>query len=690
MICLKNEWIRLDLDEKARITWLEDIKSGNGNIIAAPKQIFRAAILRTQDAVGMGENKEDMAFACDQDITVKKEGEGALITVQNLKTKMGEKEAQIRLTIALDGPEVVFGGEIENHSDSCIDELFYPCVGSMDSIGNGAPDLLYPIESGERIKDICSLLKGKTGREELHEMSDTYPGFLSMSWMMLTDDVNCLYMACYDELFHSMSLRVKGSENGGVALEFDKMCFVKKSETWKIPKMVARLYQGSWREGADQYVAWADTWRHPVEPVEWMKKSAGYYLVINKQQYGDVIWPYDTLPELYRHAQDQGCDCVGMFGWYASGHDNNYPNLEVSETMGGAEGLKAGIKAVQAEGGHVTLYYQGHLMDINSPFYKREGADWEEKNIWGNPYYEFYSKCSNSDKLRFFSRKAFSTICPSVKLWHKMMADRIDWLASFGADGALYDQIGGMAPRPCFAKNHDHVNDKPSLAYTLGRVKLMTAIRKRVNNYPGFAFMTEHITDLYSQFIDCLHGIFTLPGERGGHVAKTPGLRKVTEGASMMPQLFRYCFPGTLITVRNKNPYMDERLTNYAFEFGFKHEVELRYDHDLVLVREDQFPQKRIYARKVVDLRRRYEEHLLMGTFRADEGIACANVYANVFKAADGSRVVALWNDTDDEIKPEVVLEKGKVAGWSTIDGDGDGMIEKLPSNGIAVLIIED
>ena len=144
-----------------------------------------------------------------------------------------------------------------------------------------------------------------------------------------------------------------------------------------------------------------------------MKRSNGYFLVINKQQYGAEAWPYDTLGELYERAVSHGCNTVGLFGWYHTGHDNNYPDLAVSPTLGGTISLKADT-AVQAAGGHVTLYYQGHLIDPASPFYRREGAQWEA-NVWGTPYYEFYPKACYSNFLNFFSNKAFLNRLPRCR-----------------------------------------------------------------------------------------------------------------------------------------------------------------------------------------------------------------------------------------------------------------------------------
>ena len=693
MVILQNQNLRFELDDRARVTWLENLTAGTGNLITEPKPLFRAAILRTADALGLGENKEDTAFAGEQDITVSVEGDTAVVTVKGLKTAMGEKDAQLRLTARLDGDRIRFGGSITNASDSCIDELIYPCIGAVETLGNGEePDLLRPIQSGDRVGKIVSMLKSFSGRENLHEITETYPGHYSMSWLALTDSVNCLYLASYDPLFHAVSIRAKGDEfgRGGVSLEMDKMCFVKKGETWEIPEFVCKLYRGSWRVFLDEYAAWAKTWRHPVTPADWMKKLNGYFLVINKQQFGNECWRYDTLPELYGYAQAHGFDSLGLFGWYHTGHDNNYPDLEVSPTMGGAEGLKAGIRAVQEQGGHVTLYFQGHLLDMHSPFYRAEGEKWEGKTIWGDPYYAFFPKYCYSDTLRFFSHKAFSTICPSAEPWHAMMADRIDWIAGFGADGALYDQIGGMPPYPCFNEAHHHKNNNPALSYTQGRLKLLPAIRSRAERYPGFAFLSEHITDLYSQFLDCIHGISTSPDGNRGKTVSAPGEYRSVRGWYGMPELFRYCFPETMITVRNPLPYMEERMVNYAFLYGFKLEMELRYDTDQRFIRSDAGKEQRIYTKKVADLRRKYEDYLLLGDFRADEGIRSANLLAETFVTKDGKTAVALWNDRDEAVVPEVRLEDNlTVTGWATVDGSGEGMPAELGANQIALLTVD-
>ena len=257
MITLDNGMLHLELDDCARVTHLENRAAGTGNVIARPMMLFRAAILRTRDAVDLGDNLENIAFADEQALTVRAENGGAVITAGPLVTAMGEQAVFLTLTVALSGDHILFGGGIRNESASVVDELIYPCLGALETLDGAAPDLLFPEQSGMRYRDICTHLIRENYREHLHEKSETYPGALSMGWMALEGGRDVLSFSAHDELFHAMSLRARGSATGGVTLEADKMCFVEPNQTWTIPEYDALLYRGAWREAADDYVRWA-------------------------------------------------------------------------------------------------------------------------------------------------------------------------------------------------------------------------------------------------------------------------------------------------------------------------------------------------------------------------------------------------------------------------------------------------
>ena len=676
MAVLENECLAIEINERGELTRLENKRTGYGNLIVEPKPLSRFT-LHTMP------NTEDMADGAEQKVTVTEEDGGIVLKLDAIRSVSGDHAIEATMRVALDGDHVRFDGTITNHDASTVAEWIYPCIGAMKTLDEGKMDLCYPRQAGVRYGNIGRHLSSVSGPEFRYTIGETYPGPLSMAWMMLTGKETCLYLASEDEMRYLTALRAVGSRACTVTLEINKMAFVKPGETWEYPRAVLRLYTGSWREGADEYAAFASTWRHHVPTVDWMRRMNGYFLVINKQQYGDEIWPYESLPELYELAEAHGCDTLGLFGWYHSGHDNNYPDLEVSPTLGGREKLEEGIRRVHEMGGRVTLYYQGHLMDVNSPFYRKMGHQVECLTLYGNPYYEYYPKACRSDFGRYFSQRVFSTACASSPEWQDLMAERVDWLASFGADGTLYDQLGGAPTYPCFNEKHTHALGKPTLSDTQERPRLLARIREKTAQYPGFAFMSEHFTDCYSAYLDCIHGIGTSAGNQ--YSEETAG-----DGVRSMPEMFRYCFPETPGTTRCSHPKMKTRDVNYAFEFGFKFEIELRYRSDKADVLADFAAAGRVYAKAVADLRRKYEKYLLLGTFREAEGVKnpYRTLYVERFVAEDGTSALALWNDSTVERSTDGVTFDGKALHWETITASGDGMISTLRPNEIAVVVL--
>jgi hypothetical protein len=585
----------------------------------------------------------------------------------------------------------VFAVTVDNRDDALVTDVVYPQIGVIKSLAGGKPALLWPHECGQMVCNVGERLSDQTyAREEASALTLTYPGLASMQWMALVDGGQTLYLGGQDPLFHVTELRASGSQadRGAITLALDRFAFVKAGETWSGPETVLKLYTGSWHHGADAYIRWAATWRPYHQKPQWIQDMLGYFLVINKQQFGDNLWPYDTLPELYERAVACGCDTLGLFGWYESGHDNQYPDLTVSETLGGAEALRDNIKAVQAAGGHVTLYFQGHLIDILSDFYKNGGHRLEAKSRWLAPYYDQYNKFHNSPFLKHFTRKTFAIACPSCPEWRELMCAKMDDLIAFGPDGVLYDQLGGKPPFPCFDVRHPHVQGKPSLSMSLGRQKLLDALQQKTKTVrPELGFIVEHITDLYSAYADFLHGASRpdQPGMRNACML-SPDRAAIID----FPEMFRYCFPDVIITIRNAKPYLTPQDTHYAFTLGLRFEAELRYLADREEIRAGSWTEWNRYAAAVSALRKRYWPILAHGEYRDECLIQNANP-ALIAKAyvRDNQLAVAVWNDTAAAEPLDLQAPGYRLREWATIEGTAGQLPGQMGSQQIGLAIYE-
>lgn len=683
---IEDAQIKIGVDQQGCIVHLENKTGNTGNVIDYPANgIFGMVCKR-------GDNWEDVVFPEKQHYQVTQKGNTITIKIDKITTRDATSNVLIVMTIGLNEGKITFNAEIDNRQqDLTVTDFIYPQIGVIKTLAGGKPDLLWPNQSGVLYSNVGDYLSNMSAtRQSPNSISAVYPagypGGVSMQWMALIDKDQCLYFSGRDDDFYASTLRVNGSseQRGSILLSIDRFAFVKPGEKWQNPASILMLYTGSWRKGADEYRTWASSWRKEREQAEWVKNMTGYFLVINKQQYGDEMWSYDKLPQLYEMAKAHGCDVLGLFGWYETGHDNMYPDIDAGQTLGGRKTLTENIRKVQAAGGNVTLYHQGHLMDVNAPFYKETGHRIESKSFWGVPYYEKYNKYHNSDFLKHFTSKTFSTVCPSCPEWHDLMVEKTEFIASFGPNGVLFDQIGGMSPNPCFDDTHPHKNGKPSLSYANGRIQLLGKIHHKAKTIDReFAFFTEHICDVYSQFADCLHGIGVAPGGEGN---RTVYEERKTATVINYPELFRYCFPKTVITLRNPFPYIHPRVANYALTFGFRYEMELRYLDDCDYVLEDRTPEWKEYAAKITALRKKYRDVLGHGKFVDEEYIQIKNrkVIAKSF-LKDEYLAVVLWNDNKSDQKIDLQVDGFTLIEASTVDKTMKELPDILKSQEVVV-----
>ena len=687
---LENEYLSLELDESGRITRLGNKQTGAENIIDAPVCDQFMMILSDDSC------REIIVWGHEQTIRSEFTADSAAFILRQLKLDNGRSDAgyadiSVTLNIRLDGEDIIFTADIDNRTDMMITDFEYPRVGIIKSLGDGKPTLYWPEQPGRLYMNIGERLANMWRHRENGSncMKITYPGTGMMGTCALLDKSSSMFLSINDPDFLSAELKAEGDPDnrGAITLSVDKMLCLKSGKFETAP-IKLKLYPGTWYHGAEDYAAWISQYRPEHQRPAWIREMLGYFLVINKQQFGYEMWDYTTLPKLYELAKAHGCDTVGLFGWYDSGHDNNYPDLKVSDSMGGEEELKRGIKAIQNEGGHVTLYYQGHLIDTGSDYYKSGiGQKVACKTVWGSDYIEYYIKSHKSDFLANYSRKMFAIACPSCPEWRELMVEREKWIASLGADGALYDQIGGMPPYVCFDESHPHDGGNPARALPGGQTRLLDELQSGSKVIGAdFAFMSEHITDLYSAYLDAVHGIGNLPGGRGDRFNRIGG----EGGTVIFPDMFRYCFPETIITLRNAYPFIDRRAVNYAFVFGYPIEMELRYRADREDILADKYADKRGYAAKIANLRRSYTAELAYGRYIDERGIENSDyqLFAKGFES-DGRLAVTLWNDSDKPFLPRITVEGRQLVSFETPDIPRCDKLCELAPDSVAVAIYE-
>ncbi len=687
MIHLENHYYEVDFDENGSLTCLVRKEIGI-NVVNSHSPLFFLNLASETC-------KENLVWAEEQEIQSSRESDlSAVFTVSRLKidngrTDTGFIDCSVSFHVRLSDEKIIFTADVENRSGMRILDFQYPRLGKIKTIGAGKPSLLWPDQPGKIYHNIADRLAAMPPSREYGSnlMRITYPAHAMMGLIALLDPNCSMYLSFRDPDFAVSQFVVRGEpeDNNAVTLITNKnLCL--EDGTYSVPPVELFYYKGDWHRGAEDYAAWMEQFRPKHETPEWVRKMTGYFLVINKQQFGYEMWDYSTLPQLYDLAKAHGFDTLGLFGWYQTGHDNNYPNLEVSHTMGGPERLKEGIDKVHEKGGKVTLYYQGHLIDMQSPYFlSGMGPKVALKNIWGNYYAEYYPKSHRSDFMSFYSRKMFAIACPACKEWQDLMTTREKWVASFGADGTLYDQLGGIAPFVCFDDSHPHDGGSPARAFTGGRRKLLNALQRGSKAIkPEFAFMSEHITDLYSTYLDMVHGIGVTPGSRG---ERANGFGSGT-GVITFPELFRYCFPEVRITLRNPNPFITRRFVNLAFAYGFIPEMELRYRQDRLDVLADKYADLRRYAATVSALRANYAEYLADGTFRDTEDIINRDptMIAKAF-VSDAGFAVTLWNDSGTEKLPEFSVEGKHLISFETPNGTVTDHFISLKPDEIAIAI---
>lgn len=189
-------------------------------------------------------------------------------------------------------------------------------------------------------------------------------------------------------------------------------------------------------------------------------RTAGSSLLLFTEQgkwaLSNRIKHFRELPTLLDQARALGTDLIYLVDYYEGRPDLppeeycwNKGEYTARADLGGPEGLKEGIRAVQSRGGRVLLYVEPFVIGKESAIGKEKGQDWSIRTAEGypqDPYPDAWKLCS--------SNPAF------VK---HMVAVTGRLIGEYGADGLHLDSYGYQRNWKCIETKHGHGANDPEV-----------------------------------------------------------------------------------------------------------------------------------------------------------------------------------------------------------------------------------
>ncbi len=683
---LQNDKVQVAIDERGRLKSLKNLTTGRD--YAGDGYLWRLYYERK----GFKEN--EIAAGMQSSPKIEQEGNSLILTYPHVTHADTTVNVALKFTISLEPEMVRFSSEITNNQPhTIVRELHYPLIQDMKL---PADYKLFLTHTGGQVYDNPKALIEKysmakpyaTPAQRFRQMPAAYPtrattagcsGNMAANCFAWWNDKEGLYLGSHDPKFqdtgHSLRLYPDGNKKfTRLETGFQKFPHVFYGETWVNTANVIAPYTGTWHKTSDFYKEWAKSWWEHRDSPEWVKKMKSWQRIIFKSQYGEYHFRYaDLNGRIKKAGEDSGCDVVFPFGWWLEGMDHGNPDYSPNTEEGGDEAWKKAIADYKAAGGKILLYYNGKLIDRESDFYKKGKA----KKIaycdnTGAELTEQYRFTGNGSFLGSYDARTFCVADTRNAEWRKKLIQMADRARKLGANSVFYDQLGYAEAvtnwdlsREFPVPNHCVIADK---------ARTLKEIRDHNAKYdPEFALGTEWLTDATANYCDYIH------------------IYQVTAGPNSFIDWFRYTFPEVKVSdreIRDDND-IPRRVNNTVLK-GLVNDIEIYRCRGLI----DETPVYQAYLKKVNDIKDKYADLLLAGTYRDTQGFTSTNpeIEARAFVNGNSMAIVAT-RVSSGEPEETVIDVPGYKFRESSVLGNAqvkpDGTRAKFGQNDLAVLIFD-
>lgn len=312
-----------------------------------------------------------------------------------------------------------------------VDRVHYPRLTGIATSGDDQ-ELAVPSWMGQRARNPRALLAGADGKGKRLEF--VYPGALSMQALSLSSAVRGgLYFAADDSLAYRKSFELWDEHDGTAGYDMVHVLSDPGEANSYAPSYAALIgvIPGHWFSAVERYRKWGtkqywarDSRLSTGTTPAWMRETGIWEW--NRGKSNVVLEPAAALKK------DAGLPVSVFWHWWHNGpYDTSFPDYLPPRE--GAALFTAAVKKAHAEGLHAIVYMNQRLWCVNTPSWKREGADrWAVRERNGFVREETYN---------VFDPKPCATMDIATPFWRNKYAGIADTvIQQYGVDGIYMDQ----------------------------------------------------------------------------------------------------------------------------------------------------------------------------------------------------------------------------------------------------------
>ena len=624
----------------------------------------------------------------EQSPKVKCDGKAISLEYDKLSVRGVKVDMALRLTITIEGENVRFASELKNDvAHTVVRELQYPLVRNTQLPKDH--NLILAANGGSYYENPVKTIIAKSNRipyrtpaQIFRQFDLHYGGYASMNCFILSGEKQGLYIGSHDEKIQDTwhGMRVYADKNGAFTEpEFGlfkyPQCFA--GEKWSNNANILSPYSGTWHVAADKYGNWArSTWWDHHQAPQWIREMKSWQRVIFKHQYGNYLFKYsDLYGRMQKVGESVDADAVFAFGWWKEGMDRGNPDYSPDDSQGGDEGWRKAIAKFKKSGQKLIMYYNGQLIDTESEFYKSgEGKRISYKGPSGTEIADQYRFSGLGSWLAEYQAVTFVMADTRHQVWRDKLVEMADRAHRNGANAVFYDQLGiSFQQKIPWSMKLGYAVPNNRLIYDKGQT-LKYLRDYLVSKYePEFGFGTEQLADYTAQWVDFVH------------------ITGIRHGKENFSELFRYTFPEIIFSDRNIRDDTDiERRVNMTLLKGLLNDIEIYRCRSLI----DETPNYQAYLAKVNAIRKRYNDCLMLGTFRDVFGFENSNkaVQAKAFVGEKRMAIVATNEFDKGVISTDISVPGYRYAECQTLGSakvSSDGKHVELGQYDLAVLLFE-